>query len=166
MNDPISHYTSLQTQMTALEVCWCRHKGMLYLFCVRHLIHVLMFLLLFVLFGCCVQCWVAGWRETWSAAGRWARCAWSQLCLSGPGPPGKEYLQYHSLLWGGVRVSKAGENERLEYYKNKCRYHISLLMWVSGFLPALYAIWLTDWAAKEKVTAISWSDSLVEPLYS
>lgn len=100
MNDPISHYTPLRTQMTALEVCWCGRKGMLYLFCVRYLMHVLMFLLLFVPFGCCVQCWVAGWRETWSAAGRWARCAWSRLCLSGPGPPGKEYLQYHSLLRG------------------------------------------------------------------
>lgn len=107
MNDPISHYTPLRTQMTALEVCWCGRKGMLYLFCVRYLMHVLMFLLLFVPFGCCVQCWVAGWRETWSAAGRWARCAWSRLCLSGPGPPGKEYLQYHSLLRG-----RGGESER------------------------------------------------------
>lgn len=41
---------------------------------------------------------------------------------------------------GGGGVREAGENERLEYYKNKCRYHISLLTWVSGFLPALYAI--------------------------
>lgn len=41
---------------------------------------------------------------------------------------------------GGVRVREAGENERLEYYKNKFRYHISLFMWVSGFFPALYAI--------------------------
>lgn len=48
------------------------------------------------------------------------------------------------------------EKEKLRYYENKCWYHISLLMSVSGFLPALYAIWHSRGrAAKEKVTAIS-----------
>lgn len=123
--------------------------------------HVWMLLLLLVPFGCYVQCWVAGWRETWSAAGHWVRYVWNRLCLSGPEPPGKEYLQYHLLLWWRVRVKEAKENERVEDYKNKYPYHIFLLIAVSGFLLVLSAIWLRDLAAKKKVTPISWLDSLV-----
>jgi len=123
-------------------------------------------------FGYCVQCWVAGWIETWNAEGRWAHCVWSQLCLSSPRPPGKVYLQYHSLLrdtrrekvW--MRAKEAGANEKLGYYENKCWYHISPWTTASGFLPALYAIGLRRvGAAKEKVTAISYSDSWAERLH-
>lgn len=171
MNDPMSNYSQLRTHMTALNVCWRGGKLKLCLFC-----------------STCAGVSGVLWGQylldvafnvEWQVEEKLEALQDVECIACGVSfvfPP-QDLLEKsicsitRSYERDGQRkrewVKEAGENEKLGYYKNKCWYHISLLMSVSGFLPALCAIWRSrDRAAREKVTAISESDSLVEPLHS
>lgn len=177
MNDPMSHYRQHRTQMTALQVCWCGDKGKQYLFCIGYfiVIHVLVFLLLFSTFWMLrsmlsgrlkrnlKRCRTLSALRVESALSFRPKTSWKRVSAVSLAPVRRTERDRE---W--VRGKEAGENEKLGYYKNKCWYHISLLMSVSGFLPALSAIWHSraPSPAKEKVTAISYWDSFVEPLHS